>query len=91
MSAPYREDAIQRQLCFESSLVETFADFSGHIATAGEFIRGSCVVKQLATTSQDPRKLVVKRLRIQFARNAESRWIVEQGIDGRIGNPFDRF
>ena len=46
-------------------------------------------MEQRAAPAQHARELVVERLRIQFAGDAEARRIVQQGIDGGIGHLRD--
>jgi hypothetical protein len=47
-------------------------------------------VKQAAAAAQHACQLIVERLRIQLAGNAEARRIVQQRVHRGVGDPRDR-
>jgi gamma-glutamyltranspeptidase / glutathione hydrolase len=61
----------------------------GHVAPAGQYVRRAGVVEQSAPAFQHPRQMIVERLRVQLARNPETRRVVQDRIERFAGHLHD--
>src|SRR6185312_1820519 len=77
----YAENAVKAQVGRKSGAAQARRHFLLQVSPARRLVRRSGVVEQLTAALEHPGQLVIKQLRIEFAGDAESRRVMQYGID----------